>query len=499
VIGGGFTTVDSQTHVRLARLSPDGTVESGFNPAASASVYALAIQSDGKILVGGDFTSLGGQTRVAFGRLNASGTLDTGFITHVFDVPPIYTITARVQAILVQPDGKMVLGGQVSFNGGLSGGYVLRLNTNGTSDATFSTGGIGGGPVTTLALQGDGKILVGGLFSSVNSQTRYRLARLNANGSLDTAFNAAFDPNPAPIILSLAVQADQKILVGGAFTTVASQSRTNIARLNPSGDLDLDFNPGVSGLSPAVYCLALQADGKILVGGIFNSLAGSPHSRIGRLNPDGTPDNLFNAAANSDVYGLAIQPDGKVLAGGLLSYLAQQPRSFLGRLNALDPAAQSLNCDGTTITWMRNGSSCDVWRTTFDSSTDGTNWVNLGDGTRIAGGWQLTNVALPPSARVRARGYTTGGGNNSSSWFIESVWPPSTPTITTSNNLFGVRSNRFGFNVGGSSGSTVVVEGSTDLTGWTPIATNVLPSTALYFSDPDWASFSNRFYRIRLQ
>jgi uncharacterized delta-60 repeat protein len=220
------------------------------------------------------------------------------------------------------------------------------------------------------------------------------------------------------------VQADQRILVGGSFTTVAGQSRTNIARLNPSGDLDLDFNPGASGLSTAVYSLALQADGKILVGGIFNSLAGSPHSRIGRLNPDGTPDNLFNAAANSDVYGLAIQPDGKVLAGGLLSYLAQQPRGFIGRLNALDPAAQSLNCDGTTITWMRSGSSCEVLRTTFDWSADGTNWVNLGDGTRIAGGWQLTNVALPPSARVRARGYTTGGGNNSSSWFIESVWLP---------------------------------------------------------------------------
>jgi uncharacterized delta-60 repeat protein len=376
---------------------------------------------------------------------------------------------------------------------------VLRLNTNGTSDTTFSTGGIGGGPVTTLALQNDGKILVGGLFSSVNNQTRYRLARLNANGSLDTAFNAQIGPNPAPIVSSLAVQADQKILVGGSFTMVAGQSRTNIARLNPNGDLDLDFNPGVAGSSATVYCLAVQADGKILVGGIFNLLAGLSHSRIGRLNPDGTPDSSFSAGANSDVYGLAIQPDGKVLAGGFLTQLAGQPRNFIGRLNSLDPAVQSLNYDGTTITWMRSGSSCEVWRTAFDSSTDGTNWVNLGDGTRIAGGWQLTNVALPPTARVRARGYATGGGNNSSSWFIESVWPPSTPTIFTSNNLFGMRSNRFGFNVGGSSGSTVVVEGSTDLTGWTPIATNVLPSTALYFSDPDSANFSCRFYRVRLQ
>jgi uncharacterized delta-60 repeat protein len=499
VIGGGFTTVDSQTHVRLARLSPNGIVESGFTTAASASVYALAIQPDGKILVGGDFTSLGGQTRVAFGRLNANGTLDTSFTTHVFDVPPIYTITARVQAILVQPDGKMVLAGQSSLNGGPSGGYVLRLNTNGTSDTAFSTGGIGGGPVTTLALQGDGKILVGGLFSSVNNQTRYRLARLNANGSLDTAFNAQIGPNPAPIVSSLAVQADQKILVGGAFTMVAGQSRTNIARLNPNGDLDLDFNPGVTGSAATVYCLAVQADGKILVGGIFNLLAGLSRSRIGRLNSDGTPDSSFSAGANSDVYGLAIQADGKVLAGGFLTQLAGQPRDFIGRLNSLDPATQSLNYDGTDLTWMRSGSSCEVWRTTFDSSTDGTNWVNLGDGTRIAGGWQLASVALPPAARVRARGYATGGAGNASSWFVESVWPPAIPTLVSTNNLFGVRSNRFGFSIGGSSGSTVVVEGSTDLTGWTPIATNVLSSSALYFSDPDYASFACRFYRVRLQ
>ena len=100
------------------------SVESGFTASANDSVYALAIQPDGKILVGGDFTSLGGQTRVAFGRLNTNGTLDTGFNPHVLDLPPINTVTARAQAILLQPDGKIVLGGPVLVNGGPAASYI---------------------------------------------------------------------------------------------------------------------------------------------------------------------------------------------------------------------------------------------------------------------------------------------------------------------------------------------------------------------------------------
>lgn len=499
LFGGGFSTVSNQTHVRLARLSPDGLVESAFTAAANASVYALAVQPDGKILVGGDFNTLAGQTRIGLGRLTASGVLDTGFNPYVLTPPPGDTVTARAQAMVVQPDGKIVFGGRVSYNGGPTAGFLYRVNTNGTTDAGFSSGGIWGGPVASLALQPDGRILVGGLFSTVGNYTRYRLARLNANGSLDTSFNAGFDSTVGSMVLSIALQADQGILIGGVFSMVAGQYRTNLARLNPDGGLDLAFNPGVPGSSACVESLVIQADGKILVGGIFNSLAGALHSRIGRLNSDGSPDNAFTAGASSDVYGLALQADGKVLVGGYFTQLAGQPRSFIGRLNNLDAAAQSLNYDGATITWMRSGSSCEVWRTTFDSSTDGTNWAGLGDGTRIAGGWQLASVALPPGAQVRARGYTTGGGNNSSSWFIETVWPPATPTIVTTNNLFGVRSNRFGFSIGGSSGSTVVVEGSTNLTGWTPIATNVLSSSALYFCDSDCPNFQHRFYRVRLQ
>jgi len=501
LIGGGFTLADSFAHTRLASLGADGTTESSFTAAASDTVYALAIQPDGKILVAGDFMTLGGQLRRGLGRLNANGSLDAGFNARLFEPPPPPiggSITGRGQAVLIQPDGKIVVGGRSSYNGGPAGGFVTRVNTNGSPDTAFVTGGIGGGPVDCLALQPDGKILVGGLFSSVGNFTRYRLARLNANGSLDTQFNAAVDQATGTWVLSMALQADQKIVIGGVFNTVAGQARTNIARLNADGSLDLDFNPGATGNNSSVYSVAIQADGKILVGGTFVSLAGASCYRVGRLDPDGTRDVSFNSGANSDVYGLALQPDGKVLAGGLIGQLAGQPRSYVGRLCNLEPARQRLDYDGVTITWKRGGSSCEVWQTSFDFSTDGIAWVNLGDGTRTPEGWQLTNVALQPGAQVRARGYTTGGAYNSSSWFIETIWPPVAPAIATGDAFFRVRSNQFGFSVSGTIGSTVVAEGSSDMTNWTSLGTNVLASSTLYFSDPDWGNTSSRFYRARL-
>jgi uncharacterized delta-60 repeat protein len=499
LIGGGFTTVSNISRVRLARLNPDGVLDTTFNPPAiSDSLYAIAIQPDGKILIGGDFTTLGPQTCYAIGRLNPNGTRDTTFSTHVLEPPPFTTITARIQAIVVQPDGKIIIGGRFSANGGPVGSYISRLNTNGTLDSSF-TRGISGGPITTLALQTDGKILVGGLFSTANGLNRPRLARLNGDGTTDSSFFAEMDVTAAPIVLTLAVQPDQRILVGGYFNSVGGQPRTNLARLNPDSGLDNGFNPGVTGVNSTVYSLQVQADGNILVAGIFTGLGGAPRERLGRLLPDGSVDAAFTCAANLDVYGLALQADGKVLAGGFFTQLAGQNRGYVGRLNNLEPAEQSLSIDGSNIVWRRAGSICEVWRTTFDYSTDGTNWITLGEGMRDSVGWELDGVVVPPAAQIRARGYTTGGGFNSSSWFVESIWPPVRPAIVTNDSSFGARSNQFGFNVAGSAGSTVIIEGTTNLIDWTPVSTNVFSSSNLDFNDPNWSLFQSRFYRVRLE
>ena len=411
LVGGYFTTLGGQTRNYLGRLNLDGTLDTGFNPAPNSYVFSLAVQADGKILVGGVFSTLGGGTRNGIGRLNLDGTLDTGFN------PGQGANGGSVDSLAVQADGKILVGGQFTQLDMAQRKNIARLNANGTVDTGFNPGA--SSSVTSLAVQADGMILVGGGFTQLGGVSRLRIGRLNPDGSLD-----AFDPTATPAnraVNSLVVQADGKILVGGSFTLLGtpSQARSRIGRLNPDGTVDTAFNPGAN---DEVRSLAVQADGKILVGGYFTTLGAQPRSRIGRLNPDGTLDTAFNPGADSFVHALAVQADGKILVGGQFTNLVGQTRSCLGRLNATDPATSSLSFDGSTISWLRGGTSPEVWRTTFEWSSNAVLWTPLGDGTRISGGWHPTNSVVPLTATIRARGFVTGGRYTGSGWLVEDYW-----------------------------------------------------------------------------
>ncbi len=471
----------------LARLNCDGTQTPGFNPQPeggypynTASVRSLAIQADGRILAGGYFTTLGGQPRHHIARLNVDGTLDAGFNPGA---------DGGVWSLALQADGKIVAQGDFTAMGGQPRAGMARLNPDGTLDPEFNPGR-GGGIMGSLAVQADGKILIGGLFSS-------GLFRLNADGTLDERFNpgAAGGYSSAPVF-ALAVQADGKILVGGGFSTLGGQPRTHIGRLNADGTLDEGFNPGTdSGMLSPVYSLALQANGNILLAGRFATVYGQPRDGIARLNANGSLDSGFNpdldfGEDSTQVSSLAIQADGKILVAGDFIGVAGQPRSGIARLNNTEPATQSVTFDGSTLIWTRGGTSPEVWRTTFEYSPDGASWTNLGAGIRINGGWQLNGLALPTNSTFRARGYTVAGG--SSSWFVETVLRPA---LVISGIVYSAN-GPFRFSAGGPAGHGVVVESSPDLRIWTPLQTNTLGADPLSLSDPQ-TGVTSRFYRLR--
>lgn len=400
LVGGRFYTLGGQARSYIGRLNSDGSVDPAFNPGAGYEVYALAVQADGKILVGGDFGTLGGQTRNRLGRLNPDGTVDAGFNPGA---------GSAVWCLAEQADGKILVGGQFTSMGTQARNRIARLNADGTLDANFNPGADGGGwTVCSLALQADGKILVGGSFTTLGGQTRNRIGRLNANGTLDIAFN----PGADDVVYSLAVQPDGKILVGGNFTTVGGQARSRLARLTTNGTLDTTYDPGAD---DQVNSLVVQADGKTLIGGWFRMLGGQSRIGIGRLNVDGSVDPSFNPG-NSETggaYSFGLQADGKILVGTW---------SSIRRIFNTDPAAQTLALNGTTLTWLRGGTSPDVWRTLFEVSTNsGASWASLGSGVRIAEAWQLSGVSAPASATLRARGFLTGGRYNASGWFVEAI------------------------------------------------------------------------------
>jgi uncharacterized delta-60 repeat protein len=337
LIGGDFTSIGGQPRNRIARLDATTGLPDSFNPAAENTVWTIALQANGKILVGGYFNgtnSIGGQTRNYIARLDAT----TG-LADSFD-PKAGNIT---RAIAVQMDGKILVGGDfhsLAPNGGttVSRNRIARLETDGRLDHTLDPDIIGTAVLAT-AVQPDGKILIGGLFTSVLGVPRNGIARLNTDGTLDTGFGA----NANDTVFSIAVQADGSILAGGNFNSIGGQPRNRIARLDATTGLADSFNPNANG---HINTIAVQADGKILVGGGFTSIGGQPRNRIARLDTTTGLADSFNPNANDIVASIAVQPDAKILVGGgfvAVNSIGGQLRNRIARLDPTTGLADSFD------------------------------------------------------------------------------------------------------------------------------------------------------------
>ena len=485
LMGGDFTTLASVPRAHLGRLNADGALDTSFSPAADNTVFSIGVQEDQEILVAGMFSALAGQARNGFGRFTPDGALDS------FDPGQ----AAEFGSWALAADGALLIADMIGDLPDVMGD-ISRYYPDGTQDTNFTvtaTSSTFNPYVASLLVQPDGQFVIGGLFNTLAGQGCGNLGRLQPEGMLDTSFY----PYTDNMVEALALQPDGGILLGGDFTSVIGQPRNHIARLNADGSLDWGFNPGADG---QVSAFALQANGKIIVGGDFSTINGEPSRYLARLNADGTLDPLFNPAPDFYVNTIAIQADGGVLVGGSFSRIGGQARSSIARLSNPDPAIQSLAFDGAAVTWLREGGCPEVWRTTFDLSTNGSTWISLGAGTRVPSGWQTTNVFalrnLVSPAILRARGFMPAGCGNAPGWFVETnLLLDPRPTIEVSGTAFGFRTNQFGFKVSALPGRTIVIEASTNLLSWTAVATNLLSSGAVYFSDPGFTRFPERFYR----
>ena len=234
----------------------------GFDPNANGTIRVVVVQPDGKILIGGDFTTLspnGGVavTRNRIARLNPDGTLDAAFNPNANNL---------VHSIAVQADGKILVGGEFygpNSIGGQSRNHIARLDaTTGLADSfnPNATNGI----VYSIAVQTDGRIVAGGSFTNSRRTDAQLIARLDATTGLADSLNP--NANPGGIIYSVALQADGKILAVGAFTSIGGQPRNHIARLDATTGLADSFDPNANDVAVSI---TVQADGKILGGRFF--------------------------------------------------------------------------------------------------------------------------------------------------------------------------------------------------------------------------------------
>ncbi len=286
VIGGLFTDVGGQPRNAIARLNGDGSLDSTFAPSVNSSVTAIAIQTDGKLVIGGYFTTVNGQPRTRLARINPDGSLDSGFI----DPQVVPTPFANaISTVAVQTDGRILIGGYIASVGGQSRTYLARLNSDGSPDAAFAP--TLGGPVNQILIRNDGKILIGGPFGTINGTPRSLVARLESNGSLDPGFQITVIPSGS--FGAMALQADGKLIVGGSFTADVGREQRNIARFNADGGFDplfADPNANFGGNFFGFGAIVVQPDSKILIGGDFNTIGFQSRKNAVRLNADGTVD-----------------------------------------------------------------------------------------------------------------------------------------------------------------------------------------------------------------
>jgi uncharacterized delta-60 repeat protein len=390
IIAGQFTSYNGkETTHNVMRLNPFGARDETYNRKGTGAdnvIDAMAMQPDGKVIIGGAFTSYNGDASYFVTRLTNEGTRDTGFN------PP--NLGFYVRTVAVQPDGKIIISGSYRYE-------LARLNADGTQDSTFKPEGSGVWDVpfnlvNAVVVQPNRKIVLGGIFYSVDFPGGLGIMRLNADGTRDTTIDDIQGQ-----VYAMTMQPDGTIIAGGDLYTCKGGPigcTQGVIRLNPDARLDTTFNPG----GTETYCpglpkaVAVQPDGKIIINLYYDG-------RVMRLNPDGTLDATFNLGSGLDgaVCAIAVQPDGKIIVGGGFNSYND------------DPAANDdvIRLDGDLfVTWPAG-----------DAAEKTIQLPIINDAT-LEG-----DETLKLTLKVMSGGATLGSPN----WSILIIHDPSSPTINS--------------------------------------------------------------------
>jgi uncharacterized delta-60 repeat protein len=292
--GGG----EFHRHSRLpqpdgGKTQRDGTIDPGFTspfptPVLASRLYTTGIQTNGQILVGGLFTAIGGTFRTNIARIQPNGDVDSSF--NALGGP-----SGLVRVLAIQPDGKVLIGGEFTLVNNIARSRIARLNTDGTLDTSFDPASGANDIIRAVALLPSGQILVGGLFTSFAGTPKPYLARLNSDGSLDASFPTGSGPDNN--VYFILVEQSGSLIISGDFTAMNGAAANRVARLGSDGTLDPGFQPPSSVLGGPVYHVLTQANGRLVLGGGFTSINGVGLNRLARLNGNGTLDSSFNSGS----------------------------------------------------------------------------------------------------------------------------------------------------------------------------------------------------------
>lgn len=273
LLGGLFNFVQGSARKNLARLDSNGVLDASFQVGTGPNNEVTGIsESNSRIAITGFFNQYNGTPVPTYAVLLSNGALDP-----TFTYP---TTTPLSRCVAVRPNHQVYVGGSFTAFGGAPAGRLVRLMSNGTLDTSFHTATGFNGPVEVLLEQPDGKLLVGGSFTTYNGQPAVRVARLLSNGDLDPAFNPG--TGASSTVRALALDAQGRIVVGGQFTTFNGNAQPFVVRLLANGTPDVTFVVG-TGLNGNPHAAVHQSSGKIVLGGVFTQVQGVSSGRIVRL------------------------------------------------------------------------------------------------------------------------------------------------------------------------------------------------------------------------
>jgi uncharacterized delta-60 repeat protein len=311
VMVGRFNSVVGIDRKKIVRLLPNGNLDASFNPnlpilTNGANLIIVKLLVNDKLLISGDFVSNNSIANPInkIARLNSDGSVDNTFSTGV-------GANSKIFAIYNQPNGKIIVAGRfTNYNGTLAKGLV-RLNEDGSIDSSFTPPVItnSGGGTWAITVQTDGKILIGGLFTRINGINLNNLARLNEDGTVDSEFIMGSGTDDS--VNSIVVQPDGKIIIGGSFSSYRNISFNHMVRIFDSGGVDNSFSTNNTQMR-GVSKISLQPDGKLIVVASFPNLV-TVDSEIGRLNTNGTKDETFITTQFDSSYTQPVLVNGKIL------------------------------------------------------------------------------------------------------------------------------------------------------------------------------------------
>ncbi|MBL9146946.1 MAG: choice-of-anchor D domain-containing protein [Verrucomicrobiaceae bacterium] len=341
------------------------------------------------------------------------------------------TVTGGVVvSMAMQADGKVIVGGTFTSINGVTKNRIARFNVDGSLDNTFNCSA--DAEVVCIAVQPDGRIVLGGLFTTINSTTRNGLARVNADGSLDSSITH----NADSFVYALALQPDGKILVGGGFNDIGGVARNCIARLNANGSLDTGFTVTASN---TVDTIAVQPDNRILIGGIFDTVGGVARAKCARLMADGSVDTSFTANADNWVQAIAVRPDGSILLGGTFSTINGVTRNAGAKVSSTGVLDTAFNPNFSSWVYsigiQANGSS--IWAGWFANAQG----VSRGGLARFASDGVMESfpntwmTGVIRSCVLQANGNMMLGGS-----FTDAGGFPRTGLVRVLNNVTGSQS-----------------------------------------------------------